>query len=73
MWEKYFSNAMIYCVDINPQCAQYETERIKPIIMDLGIESEVLKLRNVKPEIIIDDASHFWNHQILGATGGARF
>lgn len=65
IWEKYFSNAMIYCVDINPQCAQYETERIKPIIMDLGIESEVLKLRNVKPEIIIDDASHFWNHQIL--------
>ncbi len=65
MWEKYFSKAMIYCVDINPQCSQFETKRIKPIIMDLGIESEVKKLRDIKPEIILDDASHFWNHQIL--------
>lgn len=65
MWERYFSQALIYCVDINPKCMQYGSQRIKPLIMDLGEVENVERLREIKPEIIIDDASHFWNHQIL--------
>ena len=65
MWEKYFSKAYIYCVDINPDCVQYETTRIKPIIMDLGDEENLYELRKIKPQIIIDDASHFWDQQIM--------
>ena len=69
MWEKYFDKANIYCVDIDPLCEQYATSRIKPIIMDLGKEENIHKLRDIKPEIIIDDASHFWDHQIMALFG----
>lgn len=69
MWEKYFDKANIYCVDIDPLCEQYATARIKPIIMDLGSEENIRKLRDIKPEIIIDDASHFWDHQIIALFG----
>ena len=69
MWEKYFDKANIYCVDIDPLCEQYATSRIKPIIMDLGEEKNIHRLRDIKPEIIIDDASHFWDHQIMALFG----
>jgi hypothetical protein len=65
MWEKYFDRANIYCVDIDPCCEQYATPRIKPIVTDLGKEENIHKLRTIKPDIIVDDASHFWNHQIM--------
>ncbi len=65
MWERYFSKAAIHCVDIMPECVQLGTERIKPYIMDLGDANNVRKLRDIKPDIIIDDASHWWRHQIL--------
>ena len=65
MWEHYFKKANIYCVDVDPNCVVFATKRIKPIIMDLGIEENLYKLRAIQPEIIIDDASHFWDHQIM--------
>ena len=65
LWERYFPLADIHCVDIVPECASFATERIKPHIMDLGDEENLKKLRNLHSEIIIDDASHWWNHQIL--------
>lgn len=69
MWEKYFDKANIYCVDIEHRCMEYASSRIKPIIMDLGKEDNIHKLRKIKPEIIIDDASHFWDHQIMALFG----
>ncbi len=65
MWEQYFRNATIHCVDVMPQCEQFETKRIKTHIMDLGNIDNLYKLRYISPEIIIDDASHLWRHQIL--------
>ena len=37
--------------------------------MDLGEEKNIHRLRDIKPEIIIDDASHFWDHQIMALFG----
>ena len=65
MWESYFPAAEIYGVDINPDCREYETERIHILIKDLGCRNSLQELRQIKPHIIIDDASHIWSHQIL--------
>ncbi|SFB13664.1 hypothetical protein SAMN05216587_1157 [Selenomonas ruminantium] len=65
MWEKYFENAIIHCVDIQPACSGYATQRIKPYIMDLGIEANLQALKAIQPAVIVDDASHFWDHQIM--------
>lgn len=64
MWEKFFSKAIIYGVDINPECKIYEMGRKKIIIEDLSHEDRIKKLADTTPQIIIDDASHLWSHQI---------
>ena len=64
MWKRYFPYAEIYGVDINPKCKKYEDKRIHPIIMDLSSIENLKTLRDIKPTIIVDDASHLWSHQI---------
>lgn len=64
MWSEYFKNATVYGVDINVECKQYEGERVKVIIKDLGDEVGLVQLGKLHPQIIIDDASHLWSHQI---------
>lgn len=63
-WEDYFEKAQIYGVDINEECRQYESDRSKIIIQDLSNEDDLAKLAGLNPQIIVDDASHIWSHQI---------
>ena len=65
MWKEYFPHAQIYGVDIDPGCHVYEEERIHIIEADLAKKDELDKLQLIQPRIIVDDASHFWSHQIL--------
>lgn len=65
MWQDYFHNAQVYGVDIDPECQQYATERVHIIQADLSRVEEIEKLKEIKPRIIVDDASHLWSHQIL--------
>lgn len=65
MWKKYFSNADIYGVDIDSKCKENEEERIKIIIGDLDDGSFLQSISGIKPSIVIEDASHSWNQQIL--------
>lgn len=65
MWEEYFPKAKIHCVDIDPKCRIIVSDRIIPYIMDLGKQENLEELRKIKPEVIVDDASHLWKHQIL--------
>lgn len=65
MWRDYFWNAIIYGVDINPQCKEYEETNIKVLIKDLDNEEDLNSLKSLAPTIIIDDASHYWSHQIF--------
>ena len=64
MWRDYFQQARIIGVDIDPRCKQYEGGRIQIEIADLGDIETLKRLREYRPAIIIDDASHLWSHQI---------
>lgn len=64
MLEEYFVNANVIGVDINKKCKKNETERINIKILNVGDEEELAKLKGLVPQIIIDDASHFWSHQL---------
>jgi hypothetical protein len=66
MWEEYFPNAIIYGVDINPNCKQFETDRIKILIGDQNDDYFLNELKTQLPEIdiLLDDGSHITRHQI---------
>lgn len=64
MWQEYFSQAEIFGVDIQESCRQYASDRVNIIIADLSDEVEMAKLHDVRPSVIIDDASHLWSHQV---------
>ena len=63
-WETYFENAKIYGVDIDESCKAYSSDRCNVLIQDLADENNLMKLAELSPQIIIDDASHIWSHQI---------
>jgi hypothetical protein len=66
MWEEYFPNAIINGIDINFECKQCESERIKITISDQGDENKLKELKKLGPfDFIVDDGSHIYNHQIL--------
>lgn len=65
MWERYFPNAEIVGVDINSACKQYESNRTKVEVCDLGSIENLSQIgKTYSPHIIVDDASHMWSHQI---------
>ena len=64
LWKDYFKNGIIYGVDIDENCKKYESESCKIIISDLAYEDNLDELGKIQPNIIIDDASHYWSHQI---------
>lgn len=66
VWENYFPNAIIYGIDINPECKKFETDRIKIIIGDQNDDAFLEQLSKDIPniDILLDDGSHITNHQI---------
>jgi hypothetical protein len=64
MWSEYFKNGLIYGIDIDETCKKYENENCKILIKDLADENSLDELSILNPDIIIDDASHWWSHQI---------
>ena len=65
MWEEYFPNAEVVCVDINPDVKQFHGGRISVEIGNAG-DPEFLKSLRQKyssADIVIDDGSHRWDHQ----------
>ncbi len=66
MWADYFPNARIVGVDVNPECRQYESDRITIRIGDQGNREFLGSLvADVDPLVVIDDGSHQWRHQIV--------
>ena len=68
MWKNYFGkNAKIIGIDINPQCKQFEEEQISIEIGNQGDENfwAAFKEKYPRVDILLDDGSHFTNHQIL--------
>ena len=66
MWEEFFPNAMIYGLDINPECKQFEGGRRKIYI---GSQANPELLQKIvadagRFDVIIDDGSHQVVHQL---------
>jgi hypothetical protein len=66
-WKSFFSKAQIVGLDIRKVSKDFEEDRIA---VEIGDASDRAFLERVfdtwKPAVIIDDASHFWSHQIIG-------
>lgn len=66
-WKTFFPKAQIVGVDIRKVSKNFEEDRIH---VEIGDASRPRFLRRVfktyQPSIILDDASHFWSHQIIG-------
>ena len=65
MWGKYFPKAEVYGIDIDPACKQYQGENRTVWIRDLSLDTTLQEIAELHPTIIVDDASHYWSHQIL--------
>lgn len=67
MWRHYFgSQATIWGVDINPNCAQFEAPGIKIVIGDQQDRAFLKQLASTLPpiDILIDDGGHTMKQQI---------
>jgi len=64
-FQDYFKNAQIVGVDIRETAALVTGTRIRIEIGDLGSERFLSSLKLLRPSILIDDASHFWHHQVM--------
>jgi predicted O-methyltransferase YrrM len=65
MWDRYFSNAQINAIDINPDCKKHEKENVKIYICDQSnIDFLNKHFCDSEFDIIIDDGSHIPKHQI---------
>jgi len=68
MWEEFFPNATIYGIDIDPACKQFEGGRRKIFIGDQSDPEfcrQVIKETGGGIDVIIDDASHRFEHQLM--------
>ena len=66
-WKAFFPKARIVGVDIKGISKTFEEDRIHIEIGDAA-KPRFLKrvFRTYQPSVILDDASHFWSHQIIG-------
>jgi len=65
-WEDYFPRAKIIGVDILPTCKRFERDRVT---IELADQSNVehlahIALKHGPFDIIVEDGSHYWEHQI---------
>lgn len=65
VWQDYFPSAQIIGVDIMESCRAHADDRIT---IEIGDQSDQRFLNHLKetyrPEIVLDDGSHIWSHQI---------
>jgi hypothetical protein len=66
MWERYFPNASIVGADINRDAQRFVTERTSIEIVDQSNLQDLVDLgmKHGPFDIIIEDGSHLWEHQI---------
>lgn len=66
VWIDYFTadDFSLHMVDINPNAARFAGGKISVSVGDLGDTMFLKTLAAGSHDIVIDDASHFWSHQI---------
>lgn len=66
MWRDYFPNGEVIGVDNNPDALQHAGERLRIEIADQSKPDDLNRLASLGPfDLVIDDGSHIWNHQIF--------
>lgn len=66
MWRDYFPNAKIVGVDIEPTAKRFESERVHVELADQSNLQHLaeLSVKHGPFDIVIEDGSHMWEHQI---------
>jgi hypothetical protein len=66
LWENYFPQATVIGADIDPTVSRFETDRTRIEILDQSnIQNLVdLGIKHGPFDIIIEDGSHLWEHQM---------
>jgi len=66
VWEEYFRQGVIIGADINPATKQFARPRVIVEIVDQADISQLMELgaKHGPFDIIIEDGSHMWEHQI---------
>ncbi len=67
MWEEYFSRAdfRLHVVDLKPSASSLANERVTVTVADVGDRELLHRLASAEYDVILDDASHVWGHQLL--------
>jgi len=68
MWKNYFGKkAVIYGIDINPRCKEFEEENIHILIGSQSDRTFLRQVRDIIPpvDILIDDGGHTMKQQIV--------
>lgn len=66
MWAEYYKNSKIIGFDIEDKSSLNYLKNIETKILDQGNKEQLLELSNEKEiDVIIDDGSHYVNHQIM--------
>jgi len=66
MWAEYFRRGRIVAIDIEPAAKRFETERAHVEIADRASVADLVRdaTRHESFDLVLDDGSHFWDHQI---------
>ena len=65
-WRDYFPHASIVGADINPAAKRFERDRVKIELLDQSNVEELTRLavKHGPFDLVIEDGSHLWEHQI---------
>jgi hypothetical protein len=66
VWKEYFPNGIVIGVDIDPGVISYSTPRILIEVIDQSNIEDLIQLgvKHGPFDIVIEDGSHLWEHQI---------
>jgi len=66
MWKEYFwrEDFRLHIVDIKESTRRLADKRTQVTVADLGDLDALSRLSEIRCDVVIDDASHFWGHQI---------
>jgi hypothetical protein len=67
LWEEYFwrDDFRLHVVDVKPVAAGLANERVTVTVGDLGDPDTLDRLAASVYDVVLDDASHLWGHQLL--------
>lgn len=66
LWEEYFwrDDFQLHVVDVKPSAAALANQRVAVTVGDLGDPATLGRLATAVYDVVLDDASHLWGHQL---------